>query len=83
MKPEGNSRENPFLSITFNLIIPVAVLKNGVKWIDRVFPESLEMSSLIHFILDISIRFNLSSGLLLYRPCKKKKYQFHINFRFH
>ena len=54
MKPKGNSRENPFLSITFNLIIPVAVLKNGVKWIDRVFPESLEMSSLIHFIRDNS-----------------------------
>ena len=54
MKLEGNSRENPILSITFNLIIPVAVLKNGVKWIDRVFPESVEMSSLIHFIRDNS-----------------------------
>ena len=30
-----NKRENPILSLVFNIVIPVIILKNGVKWIQK------------------------------------------------
>ena len=34
MMPKKN-KENPILSLLFNIFIPVIILKNGNKWIDK------------------------------------------------
>ncbi len=34
-------KENPFLSLIFNILIPVVVLKNGVKWIQKYQVDDL------------------------------------------
>jgi hypothetical protein len=35
----NKKKENPFISLLFNIIIPVIVLKNGGKWIDNLLIE--------------------------------------------
>ena len=34
-----NKKENPFLSLLFNIFIPVIILKNGNKWIDNLLTK--------------------------------------------
>lgn len=48
----NKKKENPFISLLFNIIIPVIVLKNGGKWIDNLL---IEFSSKKKILPDIII----------------------------
>ena len=64
---DNPTRENMFLNMGFNLILPIMILKNGDKWFGGILSEifsSTPASSLVGaVILILAISFPFSYGI--------------------
>ena len=46
-----SKRENPLHSLLFNIVIPVMILKNGTKWLNKFFGDYEAANSSLGFLL--------------------------------
>tara|TARA_A100001015_G_C15041812_1_gene740221 strand:+ start:4181 stop:4894 length:714 start_codon:yes stop_codon:yes gene_type:complete len=66
------NKENPLLSILFNLVLPVIILKNGDIWLDGIIDNSsFEIPSLV---LLVALAF--PTGYFIYDWAKTKRFNF-------
>ena len=52
-----SKRENPLHSLLFNIVIPVMILKNGTKWLNKFFGDYESANSSLGFLDYSSIGF--------------------------